>query len=168
MCRYSINGIFTHVEVKAHFQRHTKPFDFVNRGGLFMVLIEIGCPLRQQSMIESVNTIMKGTAQFNSSSSGSLDTRSGIIKGCVLAPTLFGIFFALLPKRAFDPTTEGSTCVLDQTAGCSTSPASEPKQRCMKPSSETLFADDAAVGTHIQQELKSLMDRFTQSCIRVA
>jgi len=27
-----------------------------------------------------------------------------------------------------------------------------------------LFADDAAVATHTQQELQSLMDRFSQAC----
>ena len=56
--------------------------------------------------------------------------------------------------------------MLDQTAGCLTSPASEPKQRYVKPSSEIciLFTDDAAVTTYTRQELQSLMDRFFHAC----
>ena len=45
---------------------------------------------------------MKGTVQFNGSSSRPFDIRGGVKQGCVLAPTLFGIFFALLLRHAFD------------------------------------------------------------------
>ena len=62
-------------------------FDLVSRDGLFMVLREIGSPLKQQSMIESVSTIMNDTMQLNSNSSGPLDIRSGIIQSCVIAST---------------------------------------------------------------------------------
>ena len=107
----------------------TKAFHLFSRDGLFKVLPKTRCPSRLQSMIESFHTNMKGTVQFNSSSSGPFDIRSGVKQGCVFAPTLFGIFSTLLLKRAFDTTTERSTCGLDQTAGCSTLPASEPKQK---------------------------------------
>ena len=35
------------------------------------------------------------------------DIQSGVKEGCVLAPTLFGIFFALMLKHAFGSYTEG-------------------------------------------------------------
>ena len=58
-------------------------------------------------MIVSFYTNMKGTVQFNGSSSRPFDIRSGVKQGCVLAPTLFGIFFALLVRHAFGTASEG-------------------------------------------------------------
>ena len=85
----------------------TAAFDLVSRDGLFKVLPKIGCPPKLQSMIESFHTDTKGTVQFNDSFSEPFEIRSGVKQGCVLAPTLFGIFFCLLLKHAFDTKTEG-------------------------------------------------------------
>ena len=86
----------------------TKAFDLVSRDGLFKVLPKTGCPPKLQSMIESFHTDTKGTVQlFNGSSSEPFEIRNGVKQRCVLAPTLFGIFFGLLLKQAFDTTTEG-------------------------------------------------------------
>ena len=67
----------------------TKAFDLVSRDGLFKVLPKIGCPPKLQSMIESFHTDTKGRQT-----------------GCVLAPTLLGIFFGMLLKHAFGITSE--------------------------------------------------------------
>ena len=74
----------------------TQAFDLVSRDGLFQILSKIGCQPKLQSMIESFHLNMKGTVQFNGSSSTPFDIRSGVKQGCVLVPTLLGIFFALL------------------------------------------------------------------------
>ena len=74
----------------------TKAFDMVS--GLFKILPKIGCPPKLQSMIESFHTDTKGTVQFNGSSSEPFEIRGGVKQGCVLAPTLFGIFFGMLLK----------------------------------------------------------------------
>ena len=58
-------------------------------------------------MIESFHTNMKGTVRFNGSSSRPFDIRSGVKQGCLLAPTLFGILFALLLSHAFGTALEG-------------------------------------------------------------
>ena len=58
-----------------------------------------------------------------------------------------------------------STFVPDQMAGSSTSLVSEPRQKVRKVLiKDMLFADDAAVATHTQEELQSLMDCFSQAC----
>ena len=85
----------------------TMAFDLVSRDGLFKVLSKIGCPLKRQCMIESFHIDTKGTVQSNGSSSELFEIRSGVKQGCVLAPTLFGVFFGLLLKRAFGTTSEG-------------------------------------------------------------
>ena len=84
----------------------TKVFDLIGRDRLFKVLQRIGCLPKLQNLIESFHSDMKGTVQFNGGSSEPFDIRSGVKQGCVLAPTLFGIFFALVLKHAFGSATE--------------------------------------------------------------
>ena len=140
----------------------TKAFDLVS---LFQILPKIGCPPKLQSMIESFHTNMKGTVQFNDSSSRPFDIRSGVKQGCVLAPTLFGIFFALLLRHTFGTASEGiclrtrsDSRLLNLGHLRAKTKVREALIRGM------LFADNAAVMTHTQQELQALIDCFSQAC----
>ncbi|KAG6934532.1 hypothetical protein G0U57_016975, partial [Chelydra serpentina] len=85
----------------------TKAFDLVNRDGPFKILAKIGCPPKLLSVIQSFHDNMKGTVLYDGSSSDAFDIHSGVKQGWVLAPTLFGIFFAALLKCAFGNSTEG-------------------------------------------------------------
>ena len=102
--------------------------------------------------------------QFNGSSSEPFEIRGGVKQGCVLAPTLFGIFFGLLLKHAFD-TTEGiylrtrSDGRLFNLARLRAN--TKVREVLIR---DMLFADDAAVVAHTQEELQSLMDCFSQAC----
>ena len=142
----------------------TKAFDLVSRDGLFKVLPKIGCPPKLQSMIASFHTDTKGTVQFNGSSSEPFEIRSGVKQGCVLAPTLFGIFFGLLLKHAFD-TTEGIYLRTRSDGRLFNLARLRAKTKVRKVLiRDMLFADDAADATHTQEELQSLMDCFSQAC----
>ena len=44
---------------------------------------------------------------FDGSTSDPFDIRSEVKQGCVAAPTLFRVFFAVLPKQDFEVATEG-------------------------------------------------------------
>ena len=114
----------------------TKAFDLVSRDGLFQILPKICCPPKLQSMIESCHTTVKGTVHFNGSSSRPFHIGSCVKQGCVLSPTLCGLFFALLLRRAFGPASAESVCGPDQTTGFSILD-SELRQMFVKPSSET-------------------------------
>ncbi len=83
-----------------------KTFDLVSRDGLFKILPMIGCPPKLHSIIHSIHDGMKSIVQFDGSTSAEFDVKSGVKQGRVLAPTLFGIFFSLLLKHAFQSTTE--------------------------------------------------------------
>ena len=143
----------------------TQAFELVSRNGLFKVLPKIGCLPEMQSMIESFHSDTKGKVQFNGRSSEPFEIRSGVKQGCVLAPTLFVIFFGLLLKTAFDTTAEGiyirtrSDCRLFNLARL----RAKTKVRGVL-IRDMLFADDAAVATHTHEELQSLMDCFSQAC----
>ncbi len=85
----------------------TKAFDLVSRNGLFNILLKIGCPPRLHSLIRSFHDDMKATIQYQDSTSEPFDVKSRVKQGCVLAPTLFGIYFSMLLKHAFGTATEG-------------------------------------------------------------
>ena len=143
----------------------TKAFDLVSREGLFRILPKIGCPPKLRSMIESFHTDMKGTVQFNGSTFEPFSILSRVKQGCVLAPTLFGIFFALLLKHAFGSTTEGIYLRTRSDGRLFNLARLRAKTKVHELLlRDMLFADDAAVATHTQRELQSLMDRFSQAC----
>ena len=143
----------------------TKAFDLVIREGLFNILLKIGCSPRLHSMIRSFHDDMRATIQYEGSMSEPLDIKSGVKQGCVLAPTLFGIFFSLLLKHAFGTSTEGvylHTRSDEQLFNLARLRA-KTKVR-MTLIRDMLFADDAAVTSHTEQQLQCLMDRFSQAC----
>lgn len=143
----------------------TKAFDLVSRDGLFKILHKIGCPPKLQSLIESFHTDMKGTVQFNGSCSEPFSISSGVKQGCVLAPTLFGIFFALLLKHAFGSATEAIYLRTRSDGKLFNLSRLKAKTKIRETLiRDMIFADDAAVVTHTQEELQSLMSRFSMAC----
>ena len=110
----------------------TKAFDLVSRDGLFKALRNIGCSPKLHSLIESVYSNMKGTVQFNGSSSEQrLQTRLRTRANTLEYSSLFSSGTQLALRQRV------STCEPDQTTGYSTSPASKPRRRSARPSSET-------------------------------
>lgn len=59
----------------------TKALDLVKREGLFKILPNIGCPPKLQSLMESFQTNMKETVQYNGSEMGPFDINSGVKQG---------------------------------------------------------------------------------------
>ena len=93
------------------------------------------------------------------------DMHSRVKQDCVLAPTLFGIFFAFLLRHAFGTAQEG--IYLQTRSDSSLFNLAHLKARtkvCEALIRDMLFADDATVMTHTQRELQLLMDHFSQAC----
>ena len=142
----------------------TKAFDLIGRDGLFKVLQRIGCPPKLHNLIESFLSNMKGTVQFNGGSSEPFDIRSGVKQGCILAPTLFGIFFALVLKHAFGSATEAIYLRRRSDGRLFNLARLKAKTKVHQVLiRDILFADDATVASHIQQELQSLMNCFSRA-----
>ena len=143
----------------------TKAFDLVSREGLFQVLERIGCPPTLLSIVRSFHDNMKGTVVHDGSSSESFDIRSGVKQGCVLAPTLFGIFFAVLLKQAFGQSTEGIYLHTRSDGKLFNLSRLKAKTKVRTVTlRDFLFADDAAVSTHDEHSLQELMDCFSRAC----
>ena len=78
--------------------RLTKAFDLVSRRGLFQVLEKIDCPTQLLNITASFHDDTKGIVSYEGQP---FVIRSGVKQGCVLAPTLFGIFSSQLLSFAF-------------------------------------------------------------------
>ena len=68
--------------------------DLVSRDGFFKILAKISCPSTLPNIVNSFQDDMKGTVIYDGATSNPFDILSGVKQGCVLAPTLFRIFFA--------------------------------------------------------------------------
>jgi len=143
----------------------TKAFDHVSRKGLFQLLKKIGCPPQLLNITASFHDGMKGTISYDGEATEPFPMHSGVKQGCVLAPTLFGIFFSLLLKFAFEQSTEGvhlhtrSDGKLFNLARL----RAKTKVRTVL-IREMLFADDAALSSHTEEDLQRLLDRFSYAC----
>ena len=137
----------------------------VSTDGLFKIFPKIGCPPKLLSIIRSFHEDMKGNVAFDSSTSAAFNILSGVKQGCVLAPTLFGIFFAVMLKHAFGPAAEGiylRTRTDGKLFNLSRLRAKTKVQlRCLR---DFLFADDAAVTAHSAKDLQQFMTRFSYAC----
>ena len=143
----------------------TKAFDFVSRRGLFQLLKKIGCPPQLLSITASFHDDMKGTVSFDGASSEPFMIKSGVKQGCVLVPTLFGIFFSLMLKFAFGESEEGIHLHTrsDGKLFNLSHLGAKTKVRTVL-IREMLFADDAALASHTEEVLQRLMDRFAHAC----
>ena len=149
----------------------TKAFDLVSRDDLCKILLKIkilpkiGCPPKLLSISRSFHEDMKGTVVFDGSTSAAFNIRSGVKQTCVLALTLFGIFFAVMLKHAFGPAAEGiylQTRTDGKLFNLSRLRAKTKVQlTCQR---DFLFADDAAVTARSAKGLQQLMTRFSDSC----
>ncbi|XP_067879797.1 dynein regulatory complex protein 1 isoform X2 [Heterodontus francisci] len=130
----------------------TKAFDLVSRRGLFRLLEKIGCPPKLLSIITSFHDNMKGTIQRSGTSSDPFPILSGVKQGCVLAPTLFGIFFSLLLSHAFKSSEEGIFLHTRSGGRLFNLARLRAKTKVLKVLiRELLFADDAALTSHTEE-----------------
>ena len=105
--------------------------------------------------MKSFHDNMKGTVLYNVATSDPFNILSGVKQGCVLAPTLFGIFFATLLKHAFGKSTEGIYLRTRSDGNLFKLSRFRAKTRVHeKYVRDLLFADGAAITTHTQEDLQ--------------
>ena len=108
---------------------------------------------------------MKRIVQFDGNVSDSFNICSGVKQGCVLAPTLFGIFLAMLLEHASGQATEGIYLHTRSDGKLFNLARLKAKTKVREILiRDMLFADDVAVATHTQHQLQSSIDRFSQAC----
>ena len=122
-------------------------------------------PPKLLKVIMSFRHGMMCTVQFDGSSSDPFPIKSGVKQGCVLALTLFGIFFSLLLPYLFHESEDGifvHTRSNDNLFNLWHLRAKTKVHRVL--TREMLFADDAALATYSQEALQRLISCFTNAC----
>lgn len=76
----------------------TKAFDLVDRRSLFTVLEKTGCTHILLILVKSFHDGIHARAQFDDDLSDNFPIRRGVKQGCILAPTLFGLYFSYVLK----------------------------------------------------------------------
>ena len=143
----------------------TKDSDLVSRSGLFKILQKIACPPKLLAIITSFHLDMQSTVCFDGATSNAFPVSSGVKQGCVLAPTLFEIFFSMLLQYAFVVCAEG-VYVWTRSDG----KLSNIARLCAKTKAyvvliwELLFADNAALTSHSEEGLQHLVDKLSHAC----
>ena len=98
---------------------------------------------------------------YDGATSDPFNILSGVKQGCVLAPALFGIFFATLLKHAFGEFIEGTYLRIRSDGNLFKLSGLRAKTRVLeKYVHDLLFADDVAITTHTQEDLLWLLDHF--------
>ena len=147
----------------------TKAFDTVDRQALWAILEKIGCPKHFVGLIRSFHDGMKVTVREGSDKSTPFDVTSGTKQGCVLAPTLFSIFFSLMLHVAFKDATDGVDIKSRFDRGLfdvnSTHFEAATKVDLLT-IRELLFADDCALASCSRETLQRLCDCFAAAARR--
>ena len=143
----------------------TKVFDLVSRSGLFKIVQKISCPPKFLAIITSFHQDMQSTVCFDGATSNVFPVSSGVKQGCVLAPTLFGIFFSMLLQYSFVDCTEGVYVRTKSDSKLLNIARLRAKTKAyVVLIQKLLFADDAASTSHSEQGLQHLVDKLSHAC----
>ena len=147
----------------------TKAFDTINRESLWCILEKVGCPKLFVSLIRSLHDDMSVTVREGSDRSPAFEVTSGTKQGCVLAPTLFSIFFSLMLYVAFKDATDGVDIKSRFDRGlCSTKSShfNAPTKVQLSTIRDLLFADDCALAACSLEALQRLCNSFATAARR--
>ena len=78
----------------------TKAFDTISRDGQWKILARLGCPPNFSPSSASSIKVRRSTM-------GSFPISNGVKQGCILAPTLFSIFFSIMLPEAKEDLADG-------------------------------------------------------------
>ncbi|XP_078612812.1 uncharacterized protein LOC144882704 [Branchiostoma floridae x Branchiostoma japonicum] len=159
-CREQNKGLYvTFVDL-------TKAFDTVSRKGLWQIMERLGCPPKFLSMVIQLHESQRGQVRSRNDLSESFPITNGVKQGCVLAPTLFTIFFSVMLQQATEDLgdedgiyiryrMDGSLFNLRRLQA-----HTKTLEQLIR---ELLFADDAALVTHTETAMQRVTSCFAEA-----
>ena len=158
-CREQNKGLYiTFVDL-------TKAFDTVSRKGLWLIMKRLGCPQKFLNMVIQLHED-HGQIRLNNDLSEPFPITNGVKQGCVLAPTLFSIFFSMMLKQATDDLEDKDfVCIRYRLDGSlfNLRRLQAHTKTCERLIMDLLFADDAALVAHTQRALQRITSSFAES-----
>ncbi|KAI8484505.1 hypothetical protein Bbelb_377760 [Branchiostoma belcheri] len=159
-CREQNKGLYiTFVDL-------SKAFDTVSRKSLWMILERLGCPPKFLRMVIQLHEDQRGQVRSSNDLSEHFPITNGVKQGCVLAPTLFTIFFSMMLQQATEDLgdedgiyiryrTDGSLFNLRRLQA-----HTKTLEQLIR---ELLFADDAALVAHTEFAMQRVTSCFAEA-----
>ena len=143
----------------------TKAFDTVPRSALWIILEKLGVPPKMLSVIRSLHEGMLAQVVHCGKVSDAFKVENGTKQGCVLAPILFALYFAVMLKTALQNNSFGVPVCFRTTGGLFNIRRFTAKTKTsLAKICDLLFADDCALVSHSMEELQAIVDSFSKAC----
>ena len=143
----------------------TKAFDTVSRTALWIVLQKLGIPNQMRKIIISFHEGMMGQVIQNGEISDPFSIANGTKQGCVLAPLLFALYFAVMLNYAFEGKQLGVPVCFRATGGLfNIRRFNAPTKTTLELILDLLFADDCALVSQSPEKLQVIVDCFARGC----
>jgi len=159
-CREQNKGLYiTFVDL-------TKAFDTVSRKGLWLILRRLGCPKKFLNMVIQLHENQQGQIRLNNDLSEAFPITNGVKQGCVLAPTLFSIFFSMMLKQATEDLDDKEFVYIRYRLDGNLFNLRRLQAHTrthVQMIKDLLFADDAALVAHSERALQLITSCFAES-----
>ena len=157
-CREQNMGLY------AAFVDLTKAFDTVSRDGLWKILTRLGCPPKFLTILRQLHEGQQGQVKHNGSLLGTFPISKIVKQECVLAPTLFSIFFSIMLREAKEDMPYG-ICIHFRTDGILLNIWSllARTKTIEELITELLLADDCALLDQTEEALQHIVKRFSDT-----
>lgn len=145
-----------------------KAFDSVPRKALWVVLAKLGCTDKFIRMMRLLHDEMRCCVSVQGEDSEFFTVSCGVKQGCVLAPTLFALYFAVVVREALQTLSEGIR-IRFRTDGGGVFNLNRLKARTKVSHTtitEMMYADDLCFVAESTDGLQRLMSRLLQACDR--
>ena len=143
----------------------TKAFDTVSRTALWIVLEKIGIPPQMRMVIRSFHEGMMAQVNLSGKLSHAFLVSNGTKQGCVLAPILFALYFAVMLIYALKGKEFGIPVCFRATGGLfNIRRFNAPTKTSLELILDLLFADDCALVSQSCEELQEIVDCFARAC----
>lgn len=142
-----------------------KAFDRVPRAALWTVLEKIGCPTKFVNIVRQFHDGMTARVRHENDFTDQFPVTSGVKQGCVMAPTLFAIYFASVMNDASKNC--GDLIELNVRTDKSVFDLSrfKAKRKTQQLSLlEVLYADDVCLMASSTEHLQQYLEKLDQSC----
>ena len=142
----------------------SKAFDAVSRDGLWKILARLGCPQKFLTILRQLHEGQQRQVKHNGSLSGSFPISNGVMQGCVLAPTLFSIFFSIMLREANEDLPDGIYIHFRTDGSLFNLRRLLARTKTIEELiTELLFADDCALLAYMEEALQHIVNRFSDA-----
>ncbi|XP_045446396.1 uncharacterized protein LOC123654541 [Melitaea cinxia] len=142
-----------------------KAFDSVPREALWIVLAKIGCTEKFVRLLRLLHDDMECCVAVNDDQSDFFTVTCGVKQGCVLAPTLFALYFAAVVQEVIQVTSEGVRIRFRTDGGIFNLTRLKARTKVSHALiTEMMYADDLCFVAESPDGLQLLMSVFDESC----